>query len=67
MKEKENNKEKLEVDGKPIPVHKKPFKKKFYPKKTNWVVIANLVLKVIEVSTLIAIWYELFLNNSIFD
>lgn len=50
-----------------LPVHKKPFKKKLYPKRTNWVVITNLVLKVIEVGTLIAIWYELFLNNSIFD
>ena len=54
------------VDGKPIPVHKKPYRKKF-TKKTSWIGIANFILKIIEVGALIAIWYELFLNNSIFD
>lgn len=56
-----------EVDGKPISGNKNHYyyKKKKLSKKRNWVVIINLILKIVEVSTFIAIWYELFLNNSI--
>lgn len=52
------------VDGKPSG-NKKHYYKKNFSKKRNWVVIVNLILKIIEVGTLIAIWYELFLNNSV--
>ena len=53
------------VDGKPISGNKKHYYKKISSKKRNWVVIVNLILKIIEVGALIAIWYELFLNNSV--
>lgn len=53
------------VDGNPISRNKKHYYKKNPFKKRNWVVIVNLILKIIEVGTLIAIWYELFLNNNI--
>ena len=53
------------VNEKPISNNKKYYYKKNNSKKRNWVVIVNLILKIIEVSALIAIWYELFLNNSI--
>lgn len=53
------------VDEKPISGNKKHYYKKNFSKKRNWVVIVNLILKIIEVGTLIAIWYELFLNNSV--
>lgn len=44
--------------------NKYPKKKKFY-KKNNWSFIVNIILKVIEVGALIAIWYELYLSNTI--
>ena len=50
------------VNGKPISNNKKHYYKKKFSKKRNWVVIINLILKIIEVGTLIAIWYELFLK-----
>ena len=53
------------VDGKPISGNKKYYYKKKFSKRRNCVVIVNLILKIIEVGTLIAIWYELFLNNCI--
>lgn len=53
------------VDGKLISNNKKHYYKKNFSKKRNWVVIVNLILKIIEVGALIAIWYELFLNNSV--
>lgn len=51
-----------EVNGKPISNNKKHYYKykKKSSKKRNWVVIISLILKIIEVGTLIAIWYELF-------
>ena len=48
------------VDRKPS--DKKKYYKKNFSKKRNWVVIVNLILKIIEVGTLIAIWYELFIK-----
>lgn len=51
-----------EVNEKSISNNKKHYYKykKKPSKERNWVVIISLILKIIEVGTLIAIWYELF-------
>lgn len=58
MKKKENNQGKLGVEENFI-LNKKPFRKKKYPKRKNWALITNLMLKVVELGILIAIWCKL--------
>jgi len=48
---------------------KKPFKKfnnkKPYYKKNNVEFIVNTILKVLTIAALVAIWYELYISNTI--
>lgn len=43
---------------------KKPYKKKFY-KKNNTQFVVNTILRVLEIAALFAIWYELYISNTI--